>query len=209
MIRAWLLILLWIPLAAVILLLASADWVKAQLERERQMVSSYLGPESAGELYARSISLYKAIAVNSGAVDVTYRWTSPWRPAPTHDAGSVGVGHTLSAWMDGRIEVFWRLVYQGIYRLVHLSLWLPYLSIFLFAALADGLVQRAIKKVSIGGYASPIRYNAGFHALFALLAAPLIYLSVPLSVPPISVPIWAVLACVSLVVYAANIQKRI
>jgi len=85
---------------------------------------------------------------------------------------------------------------------------MPYLGILLLAAFIDGLVERKIR-IKTGEYANSVRYRAGIRALLILLVIPLLYLTLPISVPPLIVPIWIFSASVVLMLVAGNAQHRI
>jgi hypothetical protein len=209
MIRLWVILVLWVLQAALIALFVSADWVRGQVDSERSRVADYLGQETAGAIAHQTQATYRRIAVDSGLQRLTYRALIPWHVPDKPVTGLEDMAPWLFAWMEARLDAFWWLVYQAVFRLMQMGVWLPYLGVFLVAGLGDGLMVRAVTKTAIGDHTSALRYDLGIQSLLALVAAPLVYLSLPLSVPPVVIPLWGGLACAALLLTGASLQKRL
>jgi hypothetical protein len=114
----------------------------------------------------------------------------------------------LSVWVKGRLDAFWWVVFQGLYRLGLIALWLPALAPLLIALAVDGLVQRQVSKAR-QGYANPVRYHSAWHALILLAVLPALYLTMPLACHPLVVPLWAIALGAAVRLLLANLQHRL
>ena len=76
------------------------------------------------------------------------------------------------------------------------------------AGIIDGVVRWQIKR-AIHEPPSGDRYIIGCRAGLLLSIAPLLYLSVPLELHPIVVPLWGCLLALSLILLAANLQHQV
>lgn len=173
---------------------------------ERGHVSSYLGSGRAAQLDEQAKDWYKKLFTDSRLVSGSYWWLLPDRSKPTHGMGNLAPW--LFTWVEARLDTFWWVIYQAVFRVQLLLQWLTYLLPLLLAALIDGVIQRQVKKRS-HGYANPVRYHAAWHAITALFVVPPLYLSTPFSLHPIVIPAWAVLLSLAVVALFANIQQRL
>ena len=86
--------------------------------------------------------------------------------------------------------------------------WIPILGVVLGATIVDGAVARLINKTT-RRYANPVRYRTGTRVLIALGVVPLFYLSLPINVAPVVIPVWYFAAAGTVIVVMANAQHRI
>lgn len=90
-------------------------------------------------------------------------------------------------------------------RLAIALVWIVVLSPLLFAAAFDGFMQRAIKRSEFGKI-RPATFSVASMLVVPLIAAPLLYLVVPIPVSPLIAPAWAFVLCLPLSVLIANTQ---
>jgi hypothetical protein len=206
MARVLLFLVLWGLQIALVAVFASAKWIQAQIVKEKHSVQTYLGEDTATHISKRADESFQALFVDTEMVDGLYGYLIPDASTPKH--GTEGLAPWFFSWLHDSLQTFWWLAYQAIYRLFLFSQWMPYLGILLLAAFIDGLVERKIR-IKTGEYANSVRYRAGIRALLILLVIPLLYLTLPISVPPLIVPIWIFCASVVLMLVAGNAQHRI
>ena len=58
-------------------------------------------------------------------------------------------------------------------------------------------------------YANPVRYRTGIRVLIALGVVPLFYLSLPINVAPVVIPVWFFAAAGTVIVVMVKAQHRI
>lgn len=206
MARALLLLLLWVIQIAAVAVFTSSTWLQDQIVKEKVSVHAYLGSETARQISNRADDRFQQLFVDTEVVDHVYRFLIPDDSVPKH--GTDGLAPWFFDWLDDSLRTFWFVAYQAIYRLSLFSEWMPYLGILILAALVDGLVERKIRKKN-RGYANPVRYRAGIRLLVVLFVVPLLYLTLPLSVTPLLVPVWIFAAAAVLMLVTSNAQHRI
>lgn len=204
MARGLVFLTLWMLQLGIVVIVASPSWMRAQLAAEKAAVALYLGEAQARDLSDRSDAVFRVLLVNTGAVSTAERAFLP-RPSPRMGDKDIPV---LFDWMGRVLTTFWFVLYQGIYRALLMAEWIPVLGAVLGAAVVDGAVARSINK-STCRYANPVRYRAGIRTLIALLVAPMFYLSIPFSVPPVVIPLWFFCLAGGVIVVMANAQHRI
>ena len=199
-------LVLYVVQAALILLLVDAQWVEKELLRERTWTTEQWGETSAQHIQRQAAARYEAAVVASGAVAWSY---SALIPDPrVSQQGMEVLAPQLFVWLRHRIDALWWLVYQALYRLQLIRAWLPYIGSVAFAAMVEGLVQRAVKRANVVS-ASGDRYAIAQGGLLILLIAPLLYLSAPLAVTPLCIPVWGGLVAVCVGLLSANLQQEV
>lgn len=197
--------LLEIVLAALII---SPEFIRKELAEEQQHVVNALGARVEHGLREQSAEAFRTVLVDTGVVRASYDMLVPTEDQRRRSVGMEELGGSTFVWVGERLKAFWNSVYQMFYRFSVLWAWAPAILPLAIPAVIDGLSIREIKKMSYG-YASPVRYHAMTHALVFLLMAIPIYVAFPISVNPLVIPIWAVLVCLALMIFTANVQKRL
>lgn len=203
----WLLILLiWLLQATLILLLVSEGWVEREFNHERALVISQFGRARANALSESTDRHYQRWFVDTGLVKRSY---SDLLPDPTiPQKGTENLAPWAFRWVEQRLDAFWWLSYQAVYRLLLLRIWTPYVGCAVLAAVIEGLVRRQIKRAR-QGYASSDRLVMARTSLLVLILVPLFYLSLPIAVPPVLLPLGGACLALASALYTANIQHRI
>lgn len=189
-------------------LIISPDFIRSELADEQQHVVNVLGPRVEHDLREESASYFRASLVDTGVVRASYDMLVPTEDQRRRSVGMEELGGKAFVWVNDRLDAFWNSVYQMFYRICVLLAWAPAILPLALPAIVDGVMVREIKKRTYG-YASPVRYHAMTHALMFLVMAIPIYVAFPIAVTPILIPIWAVMVCLCLMVFTANIQKRL
>ena len=204
MARALVYLTLWAVQVGIVAVMATPAWMSAQIAREKAAVETYLGQARAEDLSTRSDALFRVLLVESGVVGTVER---ALLPQPGGRMGDRDIPW-LFDWIGRSLRTFWFQLYQGIYRLLLLADWVPILGVVLGAAVVDGAVARLISKAT-HRYANPVRYRTGIRVLIALVVAVLFYLSLPINVSPVVIPVWFFAAAATVIVVMANAQHRI
>jgi hypothetical protein len=206
MARFLLLLCIWTLQAGLIGLLVDADWVERQMNAERALVQRQFGAEEAALITERVRSAYREWFVANGLVQSSYARLLPDPRIPAR--GMEGLAPWFFQWLERRINAFWWLMFEALCRMQLLRAWSAYLAVLALAACIDGLVHRQIHRVD-HGYASGDRYLIARRALLVLAIAPAIYLSAPITIPPVAVPLWGVMFALCLSQLAAHTQHRV
>lgn len=196
--------LLWLLQAALIVLLFNAQWLQRQAQDERAAMAAHLGSTRYERLQQRAEGLYARLFVESGAVAGSYARLLPDRSQP----GNLDLAPWFFRWLARRLDAFWWLVNQGLYRALLLNEWGRYLVWVFAATCCDGLIRRKIKQA---GHQSPSsdRYTLARRALLLLMLLPVVYLSLPVSVAPIFVPLWGGMLALTLALLTSHMQHQI
>lgn len=95
--------------------------------------------------------------------------------------------------------------YIACIRFMIILVWFGMLAPVLVAAVVDGFSQRAIKQYHFGTI-RPAAFSILAMVIVPFCFAPLLYLSIPLPVPPTIIPVWVFLGCMPLSVLIGNTQ---
>jgi len=203
--KVLLILIVWVLEVTIVLLFLQGDVLERAMETERGYVTGYLGEATSNEIKQQSDATYIKYIKSSGVEESVYDFFIPVKNSKT---GLEEMSPWLFEWMEERLDTFWWAVYQFIYKFNLFVSWLPYLLPLLAAALVDGFMVRERKKFE-SGYSSPLRYDYALMSLYFLLFVPLLYITTPVAVHPLWVPIWGVLLCSANIVLSSNIQQRI
>lgn len=190
-------------------LIISPEWIRKELAQEQQYVVNALGARVEHDLREESAEAFRTVFVNTGIVRASYDLFIPTEQQRQNSRGLEELGGKTFVWVGERLNALWNQIYQMFYRMSVLLAWAPAILPLAIPAVVDGLSMREIKKATYGGYASPVRYHAMTHAIMFLVLGVPIYIGFPMAVSPMLIPIWAILICVALMVFTANIQKRL
>ena len=204
MARALVYLTLWAVQVGIVAVMATPAWMSAQIASEKAAVERYLGKAQAEDLSTRSDALFRVWLVESGVVGAVERALLP-QPGGRMGDRDIPV---LFDRVERSLRTLWFQLYQGIYRLLLLADWIPILGVVLGAAVVDGAVARLINK-STHQYANPVRYRTGVRVLIALGVVPLFYLTLPINVAPVVIPVWFFAAAGTVIIVMANAQHRI
>lgn len=189
-------------------LIISPEFIRKELAEEQQHVANVLGPRVEHNLREEAAEHFRKAFVDTGVVRATYDTLIPTEDQRRRSVGMEELGSGTFVWLGERMRALWNSIYQMFYRFGVLWAWAPAILPLAIPAIVDGLSIREIKKMSYG-YASPVRYHAMTHALVFLVMALPIYIAFPIAVSPMVIPIWAVLVCLALMIFTANVQKRL
>lgn len=189
----------------VVLVFVQGEVLEEAMEQENQYVLEYLGEETSNKIQQQTEAWYITNIKDSGVEKAVYDY---FIPKKNTDTGLEKMSPWLFSWMEDRLDTFWWAVYQVVYKLGLFFAWLPYMVPIFIGSLVDGFVVRQKKKYR-NGYSSPLRYDYALFAMYALLFIPLLYITTPIAVHPLWVPIWGLCICTSNIILTSNIQQRI
>ncbi len=200
-------VLFWLVLLALCSLalpaVIPASEALARIQREITQLQALFGEEHAGLLVNRANAAFDHIVAGSGLLDGMRRLHVS--EARSHALPGNAISN-LSAATNRYLASAATQLYGAFVRLFIMLAWLPYVLLFLAAAVVHGLVRRRIKLDSFG-LISPVAYAASSHAIIGLTFLPLLYLIAPLQLPPLFVPIWTLAAGAPVIGLLANIQR--
>lgn len=113
----------------------------------------------------------------------------------------VAVVSAFNLYVDGLV----RNIFVLVHRLFLVLIWAGVLAPIFFAAVVDGLSQRAIKRAEFGAI-RPAAFVASSTLVIPLLMGPIVYLIVPFPVNPMIAPMWALMTTLPLSWMVANMQ---
>jgi hypothetical protein len=204
--RIVVLVLLWLIQAVFVVVLVNAEWIQNQLSRERELVKVYLGQGVEGILSDSTEQTYDGWFVRTGAVKACYEKLLPDPAIPKH--GMENLAPWWFKWLEERLDAFWWVIYQSLYRSQLILHWLPLIALFVACALIEGLAQRALKR-STFAYASADKHVFAKRGLVLLAMSPLMYFVLPFYVHPSVVPIWGAAVVFATTVLIANAQHHV
>lgn len=205
--RAFVFAIVWLLQSALILVFVSSGWIEKQISKERAAAEQYLGTQSAAYLKNRSDETFSSLFVETGIVQYTY---DTYIPRRTQDrvTGMEDLAPWAFRWMRGRLDALWWWLYQAISR-VHLVLyWAWYFIPFLAAALVDGMAVRRVRIYS-AAYNNAVRFKAASGTLAFALFFPLLLITLPIAVPPVTIPLWMLLAGLVVMTWSSNLQHHL
>lgn len=205
MARFLLLMVLWLLQAALVVLLANAQWVSSETMAERASIAAQFGDRRYSQVQSRASHLYDEWFVRSGVEAQSYVRLLPAKNRPQH--GMEGIAPWFFEWLRHRLDAFWSIMQQAILRVQMVREWSVLIGLTALAALADGLVQRQIAR-SRHQVASADRFLVARRTFLGLAFAPFLYLTLPLAVTPYVVPVWGLAFALTLMMLTAHAQHR-
>jgi hypothetical protein len=189
-----------------LILVANAMWVKKQLDDERAFVGTYLGEKTGNYIDEKTDEIFTRWFVQTRAVEHTYDFLLFNRSYLKRVVRSIAPA--VLRWIQQRLEAFWWLVYQSLYRLILAAQWAPYLLPIIFACIVDGYYQRKIYKSEMA-YANTVHYHVAWNIITFLLLAPIVYVAIPVSIHPLFVPAWGIIMAGATYLLFSSLQHRL
>lgn len=198
--------LLWLVQAGIVLILVNADWLDHQTRSERMDTATHVGLARYADLEARARSTYDKWFVATRVRDASYARLLPDPEQPKE--GMEDLAPWFFKWLKDRLDVFWSLVFQAFCRVQLIREWATWIGFVAVAAVGDGFVQRRIKAAN-HSLASADRYAVARNAVTLVIFAPFLYLSMPISITPLAVPVWGASFAIALMLLTAHAQHRV
>lgn len=187
-----------------IVLVVREDWLVQALERERLGVHSLLGPQRAMAAEDRAYGWYRRLFIETGAVSSSLSMFGS--PTGGGDVLEQGLEKTMT-WLEERVRVLWRVVFQALYRVSITLSWWPFLVLTWAPFIVDALVRRRILRDSFS-HSSPTLQALGFRSMVAIVALSPILLVVPVTLPPALIPWLIFLFCLAQWYVVGHFTKR-
>lgn len=202
---------LWVVLvfveAVVISTFLSTSWIYDQIKEERKDTYVWLGADVSDKVVGRADKIFTAVFKDTGIMPMSYKLFLPKDKSDDQDFKREEMVSLVEIFID-RLDAIWASMYQATQRLSLFIEWLPYLLPFVIPCLVDGYGIREIKKLNYG-YASAVRYHMAIHIIIAMIFAPLVYMFIPLAIPPQIIPYWLLVTGLMAIMLVANIQKLV
>lgn len=115
--------------------------------------------------------------------------------------GVKGMADMANSYFTGIIQA----AYIACIRLLIVIVWFGMLAPVLVASLIDGFAQRAIKQFQFGSI-RPAAFSILAMVIVPFCFAPLLYLTIPVSIQPTIIPMWVFFGCLPLSMLIANTQ---
>lgn len=204
--RAILILLLWLVQACVVVALFSGEWIEGEMRSERALVQGQMGEAAELQLAVEAQARYQRWFVRPGAVAVGYERLLPDPSVPKR--GMEGLAPWWFEWLEKRLDAFWWLIFQLVYRLHLLLHWVPIIALFVAGSMVEGFTRRAVKR-STFAYASADRHVLAKRSLVILGVFVLVYLLLPWKVNPLIVPLWGAALAATTALLIANTQHHV
>lgn len=199
---------IWVGLFALCLFLSplfrSAESMEAFARAEIEATEATFGPSVGGWVKDSVGALFKsspAAAVTTVAAVGTTSKERQDKIGKNLGKGAKGLTVMANSYFTGVILA----VFIACVRLLVLAVWFGMLAPVLVAAVIDGFSQRAVKAYRFGSI-RPAAFSILGMIVVPFVFAPLLYLTLPFSVPPTIVPLWVFLGCIPLSALIANTQ---
>jgi hypothetical protein len=194
---------LWLAIAMLYLLLYGVlvgdKWMTRAINTEQAQVTRFLGAPATDTAYERARRWYRHMFLDTGMVKNSFSLFIPTEAQKKASRGMETLGEHQFRWFDGRLRVFWSMVYQALVRVSVYLLWWPIALILLGAAFMDGMIRRRIKMVAFGEM-YPERFGV------SLLVMKLgLYVMLVLTFAPFTVPVWLAPGFLALAVLATGV----
>lgn len=191
MIRHFLLWLgIWVLAAVAAATIVTPDTAYGALDRDIQMERIMVGEDEVNDLVLRTNDMMAGMA---GALQEDGHDRTP--AAKSFDSG-----------INFHYQTILILLYAGIFRFLTTLVWILPGLLLIIGGAVDGYYTRKIRLHGFG-YASPVVYNAASHGLIFLLMAPVLYLFLPLPLPPFLPLVFAGLMAITLRQVVASYQR--
>ena len=199
---------IWVGLFAFCLFLSpfirKGDSMQQFALQEIQATEATFGTTFSSWILASVDTLFKnspASAVSKVARTGTTSKAREERLSKTLGKGAQGMIVLANSYFTGIMLA----AYIACVRLLIVVVWFGMLAPVLIAAVLDGFSQRAVKQYQFGTI-RPAAFSILAMIIVPFCFAPLLYLTVPVSVPPTIIPAWVFLGCIPLSILIANTQ---
>lgn len=185
-------------------LLRSTDSMEAFLRAEIAQTRSAVGPRASAWADAFADGLFMGTplsVVASGAQGLQHNRHERQLMAEIGGPGGLAASRFFNSYLGGLAMQS----YIAARRLVIVLIWACILGPFLAAAVYDGLMRRAVKRIEFGAI-RPATFSLAGLVVVPMMALPVIYLVLPTTLPPLAAPVWAALVAWPLSVLVANSQ---
>lgn len=180
--------------------------VSAALDKERDLIVSSFGTDSAVQIISDSDRWYKAIFVDSGAIAFTFNLFIPSKEQVKKSTNIETMGANFFELLKERFYACFSVLYAFTQRMYLIAMWFPLCIPFLAAAIYDGLQVRKIKMLSFQSLSAPI-FGAMQHAFVFLLFIPIVYLFLPFPVTPLLMPTCLIVVGLVAIKMFSNLQR--
>lgn len=199
---------IWVGLFAICLfvspLLRKGESMHQFVEVEIKATQETFGPTFSGWI----LDSVDALFANSpaAAVVAVARYGTTGKDREERIARNLGKGaHWMVKTANSYFTGITLAAYVACMRLLINVVWFGMLAPVLIAAVIDGFAQRAIKQY-VFGTIRPAAFSLMAMIIVPFVFAPLLYLTIPVSVSPTIIPIWVFLGCMPLALLIANTQ---
>jgi hypothetical protein len=187
-------------------LFTSAQSTNNRLWHERDALAGIFGEHVTGLIESTVEPVYAAVVVQSHVQDAVRASRMDEKDLKQSERVMSVAGRTVAEASNGYFAALGSHIYAVFYRGTIMFAWMVILSPFLIAALVDGLVMRRIRHIEFSA-PKPTGFAIGFHVLVLMCALPLMYLSVPLAVTPLFMPMWVLFAIAPFMLMLAHTQR--
>lgn len=199
-IRIWLGILL--MLVFLVPLALTPEQAEKRVFEEADWAGRVFGQERFNDVATRANGAYNAVVVRSGLrkfIDSGFtskeelNSLSPMR----HQESSMAT--VFNSYLRSLSVQLYGLFFRGSIMLE----WLVFIGFFLLGAVVDGVARRKVK-LSTGGLNSPVKFTWSMHLMVVIAFSPLLYLMLPVSITPLFMPYWTLIAALPLSIAITN-----
>lgn len=194
---------------AVVLVLFPSNRIDEMSTVERQLTHTIMGERYATWAAERTGGWYNSLIVDSGLYGGAHQMLLPTAEQRRDSRGMERLGERgWFPYVESRLDAFFTMLYQVMYRLALITAWAPYLLILVIPSVWDGMMLWRARQTGFF-FNSPMvhRYSLrgaafGLWALFVLVLW-------PTTVNPLIIP--ALLACIAWSAgnVAAHMPKRL
>ncbi|WP_026608629.1 DUF4400 domain-containing protein [Methylocaldum szegediense] len=202
-------VLIWLLEIVLVAALMSERWTQWIQDEEERMLLEYFGPEKAAELQRTAMDKFDALFVRTGIRESVYAYFIPTEAERQRSKGFEDLGrYDLFPFLESRLNVLFESLFQMVYRAVVTAAWLPFLGVAVVPFAIDGLVRRKIRQTNFA-YSSPVAHRYSLYVILGIAYLLLVVWTLPVPVPPQSIPIGLFVVACALNVLLTNTQKRI
>jgi hypothetical protein len=202
-------LMIWLVEILFVTALVSDEWLRSVQRSEDAMIVSYLGATKDREIRRDAQDWFDTLFVRTGIQDSVWHYFIPTEAERQGSMGFEEVGRdNLFPFIAERLHVLWDSLYQMLRRFLLIIAWWPFLLAAVLPFAVDGMVQRKIKQSNFA-YSSPLVHRYSAYAILGTIYLLLVGLTLPIPIPPQTVPIaWSAIA-LAMKVYLAHTQKRV
>lgn len=185
-------------------LLRSSESMESFLRHEIGQTQAAVGPRVSGWADTFAQELFAGTPLSVIADGAASAMHNERDRALMTQIGGPG-GRAASKYFNSYMQGLSLQAYIVARRLVIVLVWAVILAPLLLAAVYDGLMRRQVKRAEFG-MTRPATFSLAGLVVVPLCALPIVYLVLPITIPPLAAPVWAALVAVPLSVLVANSQ---
>ncbi|SFS32494.1 protein of unknown function [Succinivibrio dextrinosolvens] len=191
-----------------LVLFLSPEHVATTMAKEGVKIETTLGTDTLRELDKRTSQSFSSLFLESGLYAGVWHTLIPTEDEKEKSGAFKNTGKGLFKWAEDKLTVCMFLMFQLLFRVHLMGMWLPSALLVLTASVYSGINLRRIKQGNFA-FSSPTAHRSAIRGIIVMVTLLPLYFFLPMSVSPYLYPVLYLIWAFMIMGIIANIAKRI